>query len=274
MSHAIIRSIETLLRFHRSVARAKQLLIDLELEIANFMSQQWRHLLNLIIAYFGEQKESRRPQPMLSATRIVVQRGGRTIVAGVSFYADAGRALVIHGANGSGKTTLIAALAGLLPLTSGAVCWHGTQIRDDSERFHRDLALLGHRDGIRGELTVLENLRFAACPDAGIALRQDVLDAAGLAMHRHTRVEKLSQEQKRCVALVCIVISKKPLWLLDDPADTLDDHASAWFTACVNTHLRAGGTVIAATHRSVEFDADRTRHLYLERWERGESCCA
>jgi heme exporter protein A len=208
---------------------------------------------------------------MLSATRLEVMRGGRTIVAGVSLYADAGHALVIHGANGSGKTTLIAALAGLLPLSSGVLAWQGVPVRANPARYRRDLAFLGHTDGISAELTVLENLRFAASLDARSVLKPEILDAAGLAALGTMQVSKLSQGQRRRVALARVICSNKPLWLLDEPTDALDDTAAAWFTACIDAHLRAGGTVIASTHRPIATDAARTRHLHLTR---SAPCCA
>ncbi|WP_277189065.1 heme ABC exporter ATP-binding protein CcmA [Caballeronia sp. BR00000012568055] len=208
---------------------------------------------------------------MLSATRLEVMRGGRTIVAGVSLYADAGHALVIHGANGSGKSTLIAALAGLLPLSSGALAWQGVPVRANPARYRRDLAFLGHTDGISGELTVLENLRFAASLDARSVLKPDVLDAAGLTALGSLHVNRLSQGQRRRVALARVICSNKPLWLLDEPTDALDDSAAAWFTACIDAHLNTGGTVIAATHRPIESDAARTRRLHLTR---SAPCCA
>jgi heme exporter protein A len=202
---------------------------------------------------------------MLSATRLEVMRGGRTIVAGVNLCADAGRALVIHGANGSGKSTLIAALAGLLPLSSGTLEWLGVSVRANPARFRRDLAFLGHADGISGEMTVLENLRFAASLDMRAALRHDVLEAAGLAALGSTRASRLSQGQRRRVALARVMLSNKPLWLLDEPTDALDDNAAAWFVTGIDAHLSAGGTVIAATHRPIGSDAARTRHLHLTR---------
>jgi heme exporter protein A len=208
---------------------------------------------------------------MLGATRLEVMRGGRTIIAGVSLRADAGHALVIHGANGSGKSTLIAALAGLLPLSSGTLAWQGAPVRANPARYRHDLAFLGHTDGISGELTVLENLRFAASLDARSVLKPDVLDAAGLTALGPMRVNRLSQGQRRRVALARVICSNKPLWLLDEPTDALDDTAAAWFIGCIDAHLKAGGTVIAATHRPIESDAARTHRLHLTR---SASCCA
>jgi heme exporter protein A len=204
---------------------------------------------------------------MLSATHLDVMRGGRTIVGGITFHAESGHALLIHGANGSGKSTLMAALAGLLPAARGEVCWRGTPLRDDPAQFRRDLAFLGHADGLSGESSVTENLCFAGLLGGATrsACEQRVLDDAGLGELRRLRVDRLSRGQRRRVALARLVLDGKPLWLLDEPTDSLDERACRWFAACVDAHTRAGGTVIAATHRPLATDAARTRHLHLAR---------
>ncbi|SAL59795.1 ABC transporter [Caballeronia arvi] len=204
---------------------------------------------------------------MLSARQLDVMRGSRTIVAGVDLCVDGGAALLIHGANGSGKSSLIAALAGLLPPAAGSVSWRGANVRDDPVRFRRELAWLGHADGFNGELTVAENLRFAALLGAGVAHvdERNVLDGAGVLPLMRTRLNRLSQGQRRRVALARLVLAGKPLWLLDEPTEAIDDAGALWFAACIDDHLRAGGMLVATTHRPLSVDAKRTRHLHLER---------
>jgi heme exporter protein A len=206
---------------------------------------------------------------MLEARGLDVARGGAIIVADVTLHAGAGRALLVHGANGCGKTSLIATLAGLLPPARGAVCWHGTRTHDSTARFHRDLAYLGHTDGLCGELTVLENLRFAgllgACMPHDAAREKKVLAAAGLFAVRRMRLDRLSQGQRRRAALARLVLAGKALWLLDEPTDALDDAACAWFASCADTHVRRGGTVIAATHRPLALTPAHTQHFHLAR---------
>lgn len=217
---------------------------------------------------------------MYSIEQLAVERGGRTIVSGINLSIEPGWALQIHGANGSGKTTLLGALAGLLPLVRGRVCWRGDDVRRAPRQFRSELAYVGHANGVSDDLTVLENIRFAALlgtadathdddgDDGGgdSASREDeVLDQAGLRALRHTRLSRLSQGQRRRVALARLMLGRKPLWLLDEPGDALDASATDWFTACIDTHLRAGGIVALTTHRPLESGDGRTRHLYLER---------
>lgn len=206
---------------------------------------------------------------MLSARQLDVKRGSRTIVAGADFCVEGGAALVIHGANGSGKSSLIAALAGLLPPDAGSVSWRGVNVCDDPARFRRELAYLGHADGFNGELTVEENLRFAALIGAhdkrATQRERDALDRAGVLPLMRMRLNRLSRGQRRRAALARLVLADKPLWLLDEPTEALDETGALWFAACIDDHLREGGTLVVTTHRQLPADAARTRHLHLER---------
>jgi heme exporter protein A len=210
---------------------------------------------------------------MYSIEQLAVERGGQMIVSGVDLTIEAGRVLQIHGANGSGKTTLLSALAGLLPLARGRVYWRGDDVRIAPRRFRHELAFVGHSNGVSDDLTVQENIRFSALLGGADAAGRDtraatsredeVLEQAGLIALRHTRLNRLSQGQRRRVALARLLLSRKPLWLLDEPADALDASATDWLTACIGAHLGEGGIVALTTHRPLESDAARTRHLYL-----------
>jgi heme exporter protein A len=216
---------------------------------------------------------------MLSTERLGLGRGGQMIVSGLDLRVEAGWALQIHGANGSGKTTLLRVLAGLLPPAVGQVCWHGANVHAHPARLRRDLAFVGHANGVSDDLTVLENLRFASllgadahaaqvCGHGGEATRppeQEVMAHAGLLPLQHQHVGLLSQGQRRRVALTRLVLERKPLWLLDEPADALDDGASGWLDECLGLHMREGGMVVTTTHRLLNTSPGVTRHLHLER---------
>lgn len=197
------------------------------------------------------------------------------IAGGIAFQVPAGWALQVDGPNGSGKTTLLRTLAGLLRPAGGDVRWHGEDVFAKRERFRGDLTYVGHANGVSDDLTVLENMRFfatlGACGHAHVTAvsastcADEVLARADLLSFRHTRVGYLSQGQRRRVALARLMLERRPLWLLDEPAAALDQAAVAWLGDCMAQHMEAGGIVVATTHRPLVTAPDRTRHLHLER---------
>lgn len=192
---------------------------------------------------------------ILLAESLVILRGGRLVVSGLSFRLARGEALVLTGPNGAGKTTLIRALAGFLPVTAGSVRLEGGD-EDDSiaERSH----FIGHRDGIKSAFTVRENAQFfadwlrvagpASPPAAATASVDDALERLGLDMLAQVPAGYLSAGQRRRLGLTRLLLSWRPLWLLDEPTVSLDAAAVAGLAGIIREHLSRGGMAIAATH--------------------------
>jgi heme exporter protein A len=181
----------------------------------------------------------------LIAENLVLSRGGRVIVEGLSFRLSGGSALLLTGANGSGKTTLLRALAGFLRPAAGAVRLEGAG--EDSvpgELSH----FVGHLDGIKSHLTVEENLRFWA---AYLGDEDDVaaaLEAFALTELADIPAGYLSAGQKRRLALARLAAAKRPIWLLDEPTVSLDTASVALLVKSVEAHVAGGGLAVIATH--------------------------
>lgn len=169
----------------------------------------------------------------------------------LSFAVGAGELLALVGRNGSGKTTLLRALALLVRPEAGSIQWQGTDVRAEPETWRGRLAWLGHLEGLKGDLTVAENL-LAAERLRGAPPAEDRLDSALVAFDLSPLaarpVRSLSAGQRRRTALARVVLSQAPLWLLDEPLNALDVPAQAAFRAALQKHLAAGGLAIAATH--------------------------
>ena len=187
---------------------------------------------------------------MLEACDLACVRGDEILFEGLSFAVGPGEVLWIEGENGSGKTSLLRALAGLTPPAAGTIAWQGVDIAEDPEAWRGRLAWLGHLEGLKGDLTVIENLAVAERlrgGEAGDRLDSALvaLDLTGLAARE---VRTLSAGQRRRTALARVVLSQAPLWLLDEPLNALDAPAQAAFRTALQAHLAAGGLAIAATH--------------------------
>jgi heme exporter protein A len=197
----------------------------------------------------------------LSAWDLTIERGGRRLLAGLSFAVDQGAALVVTGPNGAGKSTLLRALCGFLPLEAGGFALEG----GDAERSVGEQAhYLGHADGVKGALTAGENLAFAAAMLGGRSSREaqrNALASVGLAHVIDFPARLLSAGQRRRVALARLLIADRPLWLLDEPATALDAAAQAALAAIMQGRLRGGGIIVAAAHAPLGLDGAQELRL-------------
>ncbi|WP_397542221.1 heme ABC exporter ATP-binding protein CcmA [Roseovarius salis] len=173
---------------------------------------------------------------------LTIARGGVRVLEGVSFALPAGAALVLRGPNGIGKTTLLRTVAGLQPPLAGRV-----EAPSDS------LVYAGHADGIKATLTVTENLRFWA----QVFGRQDIepaLAAFELRALADRPAGMLSAGQKRRLGLARLLVTGRPIWVLDEPTVSLDRDAVAMFARAVGQHLSGGGSALLATHIELGLD--------------------
>ncbi len=200
---------------------------------------------------------------MLQAIALSCTRGERALFAGLALELAAGQCLHVAGNNGAGKTSLLRILTGLLSPTEGEVRWKGVDITRSREEFGADLAFVGHLNGIKDELSALENLRFAAAlrgADASAAAALAALRRLGLADHADVVARHLSQGQKRRVALARLCApAAAPVWILDEPFNALDAGAVATLHDLIDGHLAAGGMVVLTAHQSVRMPAGARR---------------
>ena len=170
------------------------------------------------------------------AANLSVARGGVTVLSNLTFSVGAGQALVLRGPNGSGKTTLLRTLAGLQPPAAGSLDLNPEAV-----------AYAAHADGLKSTLTVAENLEFWSQVYGGPS-PAGAIAALDLAALTGRRAGELSAGQKRRLGLARLLVTGRPLWLLDEPTVSLDAASVALFEAVVRQHLAGGGAAIIATH--------------------------
>ena len=205
---------------------------------------------------------------MLNASELECVRGERRLFTSLSFELTPHTLLEVRGANGSGKTSLLRMLCGLLTPTAGYIAWNGDDIRSSREEYCAQIAYIGHLNGIKDELSGLENLQFALRA-AGLAASAESADAAlrelGLDGFQHLPCKTLSQGQRRRVALARLSLSAtRPLWVLDEPFTALDTVALSLTQSLLESHMRDGGMLVLSTHQDVPVAARSTHRIELK----------
>lgn len=175
--------------------------------------------------------------------------GRQWVLRGVDFSTAPGQCVAIIGANGSGKSTLLRCLAGLLRADAGSVRWFGRPAGHVALRAH--IGFVGHESGLYSQLSLYENLLFAArmygLPNPRGRAEQWAAEV-GLAAHAHRRVAQLSQGMRQRAALARALVHEPQVLLLDEPFVGLDAQGAAWLAGRLETLRQQGCTVCFSTH--------------------------
>ncbi|MGH8550810.1 MAG: cytochrome c biogenesis heme-transporting ATPase CcmA [Methylococcales bacterium] len=191
-------------------------------------------------------------------------RDERDLFVDLEFRVDAGQLLLVEGPNGCGKTTLLRILCGIRAQESGEILWYGEPIEALGATYHQQIAYVGHHDGLKRELTVVENIGLAQALGVPSELGIDeILEQIQLAGYEDVATRVLSAGQRRRLALSRLLATDSDLWILDEPFTSLDSRGIAIFSDLMAAHTAAGGLVVMTSHHRVELDGVDVRHLRL-----------
>lgn len=187
------------------------------------------------------------------------------LLSGVDLEIASGTLNVITGANGAGKTSLLRLLGGLVALSSGRGTVAGIDLgAGDLRQLRRRVGWLGHEGSFYDDLSVRENLQFAARalqrPTNGI---EDVVERVGLAHRIDTTTKQLSAGQRRRLGLSWLLLRRPELWLLDEPYASLDDEGRTFFDELLGDVVAGGATIVVSAHDPLRSAALHPRTLTL-----------
>jgi len=212
-----------------------------------------------------ETEQQHRVFNSFSANALTCIRNDVVLFSGLGFRLDCGEVLQIQGPNGSGKTSLLRILCGLALPDDGAILWNEKNIYDHRQDYFKEMSYIGHVNGIKMELTALENLTIAgalAVTNQSISL-PDILEKMGLAEHENTPARKLSSGQRRRLALARLLITDTRLWILDEPLTSLDDYGRQLMRDMITAHAAGNGITVLATHDLVDIQRHKITMINL-----------
>jgi heme exporter protein A len=192
---------------------------------------------------------------MLETIDLECTRGERLLFSGLLLRIAPGSCVRIGGENGAGKTSLLRILCGLLLPTHGEVRWDGESIRTLREEYWQTLAYVGHLNGVKDDLTALENVCFAGelGGRADDARAEVALRALGLGGFLRSQARFLSQGQRRRIALARLFLAEAArLWILDEPFTALDVRGVKVLSDLIGAQVDRGGIVVLTTHQEVD----------------------
>ncbi len=177
-------------------------------------------------------------------------RDDRVLFKQLSFEIKGKQVLLLEGKNGSGKTSLLRILCGFREPDSGEIYWCGNLL---DNQYYAQMVYIGHRDGVKDELTVQENLLVSTA--LGFASQTSISQAlkkVDLQGHDEVLVQSLSAGQKRRLSLARLLITDNKLWILDEPFTSLDKDGIAVVEALMTEHVNRGGMVVLTSHHDVQ----------------------
>ena len=135
----------------------------------------------------------------------------------------------------------------------GEIYWHGNAISDQSSDYYEKITYVGHHDGVKKELTCLENLRLVQAMGNPSAIDlDDALEQVNLFEYGDTPVGNMSAGQRRRLALARLIVTRADLWILDEPYTSLDKFSMALFQSMFESHLKDKGMIVMTSHHEID----------------------
>jgi ABC-2 type transport system ATP-binding protein len=199
--------------------------------------------------------------PAVVVQDLRVDRGGRSVLPGISVDIPAGRVTGLLGPSGCGKTTLLRAIVGVQRIAGGTLTVLGSPA--GARPLRQRVAYMTQAPSVYSDLTVAENLRYFAALVGGRERVEMALATVGVAERRASLVRDLSGGERSRTSLAVALLGAPELLVLDEPTVGLDPKLRRELWETFHRLAAEGATLLVSTH--VMDEADRCDHLLLMR---------
>jgi iron complex transport system ATP-binding protein len=186
---------------------------------------------------------------MISVNSISVARGTNSVIKDFSAEFKAGTISAIIGPNGCGKSTLLAALAGDLPLASGAISLNGKDVQGyQIAELAKLRSVVLQQPAFNLAFTVSEVLAMARSAGSTLASENAAINKLAINDLADRKVTQLSGGEKQRVAIALAIAVDAPVMLLDEPLAAQDVESTNRIIELLKSEAKAGKTIILVAH--------------------------
>ena len=205
----------------------------------------------------------------ISVNSATCYKNNNLIFEDINIELKNGDFMLIIGPNGCGKTTLIKSLCGIQKLEFGNILINNLDIHSKNSEYIENIIYLGHKNSLNNDLSVQENLEYLSVFDSSVGSNnfdkiKNAMDYFNIYKYKDYMISDLSEGNRKRTSLARLVLSKKKIWLLDEPLSFLDNNILESFVSLIKRHQANDGIVIASTHNDFSKSISNVKYLKME----------
>ena len=189
---------------------------------------------------------------MIEIKNLSFARGNDLIFQNVSFRVKPNELMVLKGANGQGKTTLLSNIVNFLEPLEGEILYHGKSI--DSQTASQCFLYIGENNFAYDNLSLNENIQYwLAVHNVNFSkeIRDKSIKFLFNELNLNLKFYQLSYGQKKKLQLLLLMLVNKPVWILDDPFNGLDQDTINKITSLLSRKMEDHGIILISSHQDV-----------------------
>ena len=205
----------------------------------------------------------------ISVNSATCYKNNNLIFEDINIELKNGDFMLIIGPNGCGKTNLIKSLCGIQKLEFGNILINNLDIYSKNSEYIENIIYLGHKNSLNNDLSVQENLEYLSVFDSSVGSNnfdkiKNAMDYFNIYKYKDYMISDLSEGNRKRTSLARLVLSKKKIWLLDEPLSFLDNNILDSFVSLIKRHQANDGIVIVSTHYDFSKSISNVKYLKME----------